>query len=222
MVNVLFFRVWGRIADRFSNKSVLTVSGPLFIISIVLWPLTTLPDRYVLTIPLIILIHILAGISTAGVNLCSGNIALKAAPYGRATAFLAVNGLVNGIAATLAPIIAGASADWFELRELRFTLNWTSPGHAWQLPAFDLRGLDFLFLLAGILGLYALHRLLAVKEGGEVEEEVVRNELLVEMRMALRSVSTVAGLRPLFSFPYLRVKSLLVHPSGKDASSSSS
>ncbi|MFG0251052.1 MAG: MFS transporter, partial [Phycisphaeraceae bacterium JB051] len=80
LVNVIFFRIWGKLADRFSNKSVLTVSGPLFIVSIMIWPFTTMPERHMLTIPLLISIHVLAGISTAGVNLCAGNLALKAAP----------------------------------------------------------------------------------------------------------------------------------------------
>ncbi|MBM3290181.1 MAG: MFS transporter, partial [Candidatus Hydrogenedentes bacterium] len=64
LVNVVFFRVWGRLADRYSNKSVLTVSGPLFIVSFLIWPFTTMPDAYFLTVPLLIAIHVLAGIST--------------------------------------------------------------------------------------------------------------------------------------------------------------
>ena len=85
VINVGLCRIWGRLADRFSNKSVLTVSGWMFIISILLWPFLTLPEKHLMTIPLLIVIHILAGISTAGINLCSGNIALKAAPQGKAT-----------------------------------------------------------------------------------------------------------------------------------------
>jgi len=42
LINVLFFRLWGRLADRFSNKSVLTVSDSLFIFGIFLWSFLTL------------------------------------------------------------------------------------------------------------------------------------------------------------------------------------
>ena len=83
VVNVLFFRVWGGLADRFSNKSVLMVSGSLFVISIILWPFLTMPEKYFLTVPLLVLIHVLTGVSTAGVTLCSANIALKCAPTAR-------------------------------------------------------------------------------------------------------------------------------------------
>lgn len=49
----------------------------------------------------------MASMSTAGVSLCAGNIALKLAPQGRAAAYLAVNALVAGAAATIAPISGG-------------------------------------------------------------------------------------------------------------------
>lgn len=85
VTNIYFFKVWGRIADRFSNKSVLAVSVPLFIL--LLYPFTTRPERYSMTIPLLTVIHIIGGIATAGFNLCAANIALKLAPHGKAIAF---------------------------------------------------------------------------------------------------------------------------------------
>ncbi len=202
LVNVAFLRLWGKLADRFSNKSVLAASGPMFILSILIWPFTTMPESYFLTFPLLVIIHILAGISTAGVTLCAGNIALKAAPKGAATAYLATNALVSGIAATVAPILAGISADWFADRELSLTLRWLSPTSDFILPAVSLRGLDFLFILSFILGLYALHRLAMVIEEGEVAEQVVLNEFYGEVRKAVKHVSNVAGMRHLTYFPY--------------------
>jgi MFS family permease len=203
--NVAFFRIWGRLADRFSNKSILAVTGPMFIVSILLWVFTTLPDPHVLTIPLLILIHSLAGVSTAGVMLCSGNIALKAAPKGKATAYLATNALVSGVAAAAAPLLAGFLADWFANQQLDLTLRWAmlgAEGREFILPAFSLRGLDFLFIISFLFGLYSLHRLLAVREEGEVEEKVVLSEFYAEVRKTVRHVSNVAGMRHLFSFPY--------------------
>ncbi len=206
--NVAFFKIWGSAADRFSNKSVLSISGSLFILSIALWPFLTMPERYFLTLPLLFVIHILAGISTAGVNLCAGNIALKAAPKGKATAFLAANALVNGVAATIAPIIAGIAADGFATKQLSLRLHWlsTETGNGFDIPAIDLRGLDFLFLIAVVFGLYAMHRLLAVREEGEVEEEVVIAHVAAEARKAVRHVSNVAGLRHLYSFPFADIE----------------
>jgi MFS family permease len=224
VVNVLFLRIWGTLADRFSNKSVLGVSGPLFILSILLWPFLTLPEKHVLTLPLIVVIHILAGVSTAGVTLCSGNIALALAPRGRATSFLAVNALVNGIAATVAPILAGVGADAFAGEQLMVSLRWFSSDAGitrFDAPAIALRGLDFVFVVAFLVGLYALHRLLAIKEEGDAEEAVVATELYGEVRKAFRHVSNVAGLRQLTYFPYMKLMEIAGKwkgPNGGEAS----
>ena len=200
--NVLFFRLWGRLADRFTNKSVLTVSGPLFILSFLIWPFLTLPGKHALTIPLLVAIHVLGGISSAGVALCAGNLALRSAPYGRATAFLAVNALVSGLAATIAPMIAGFAADWFAAKEFSLTIHWGTvdlQADALTMPAMNLRSLDFIFVIAFVLGAYSVHRLLAVREEGEVEERVVLQEFYAEIR---KMAFSVPGLRQLTTFPY--------------------
>lgn len=204
-INVLFFSIWGKLADRFTNKSCLTVAGPLFIIGIGIWPFLTLPDKHFLTIPLLILIHVLSGISTAGVTLCSSNIALKCAPKGQATVFLACNSLVNGLAACIAPILAGLLSDVLMNEQLKLNLSWHRMGSGddlFNFSALDFQGTDFLFVFAFLVGLFAIHRLLAVSEQGEVEEKVVITELYQETRHALRSVANVAGLRHMVYFPY--------------------
>lgn len=219
-VNVAFLRIWGTLADRFTNKSVLSVSGPLFILVIAIWPFTTLPDRWVLTIPLLVAIHVLSGISTAGVTLATGNIALKLAPRGKATAFLATNALVSGLAATVAPILGGIFADFFADRQLNLTLNWFSQSgieETFRLHALDLKGLDFVFGISFLLGLYAWHRLLGVREEGEVEEAVVITEFYAEVRKAVRNISNVAGLRHLTYFPYMRLRQLVVQISTRSS-----
>jgi len=211
LMNVLFLRLWGRLSDRFSNKSVLAASGPLFMLSILLWPFTTMPDKYFLTFPLLIAIHVLAGISIAGVMLCAGNLALKSAPRGTATSYLAVNSLVSGVAATLAPIIAGFAADWFDPQRITVDLSWAHAlrGTAFQLKAISVSGLDFLFILSFIVGLYAMHRLSLIKEEGEVEEGVVMTEFYGEVRRGVSHVSNVPGLRQLTGFPYGMLKAMV-------------
>ncbi len=205
LFNVLFLRIWGALADRYSNTSVLTVSGPLFMVTFLLWPFTTLPEVWSMTIPLVVLIHILSGVSAAGVTLCTSNLALKSAPRGAATAYLATNALVSGIAASLAPILGGLAAAYFADKELTLTFAWAVIGDEMSrstLPAFDLRGLDFLFIMAFLLGLYAIHRELAVKEEGEVEERVILTQLYVEVSRTVRHVSNIPGLKHLTHYPY--------------------
>lgn len=209
LANVSFYPIWGRLADRFSNRSVLGLSGTLFILCIAAWPFTTLPGRYVLTVPLLIAIHVLAGISTAGVNLCAAGITLRLAPRGKATAFLAANALISGAAATLAPALGGILADALANQRLTMEMRWTSfESLRMMFTAIDLEGLDFLFVAAAFLGLYALHRLIAVQERGEVDETLAVNEVYREMRKAVRHVGNVAGLRRLTEFPYVLLRTL--------------
>ncbi len=208
IANVSFYPIWGRLADRFSNRSVLGLAGTLFIICIAMWPFTTLPGRYVLTLPLLLAIHIFAGISTAGVNLCAGGIALKMAPRGKATAFLATNALISGAAATLAPAMGGVLADLFAPEHLTMEMRWTSSESLRiMLTAMDLEGLDFLFVIAVLFGIYALHRLIAVQERGEADESLAVNEVYLEVRKALRHVGNVAGLRRMTTFPFALIRS---------------
>lgn len=208
LTSFAFLRIWGRFSDRFSNKSVLRVSGPLFMLCILAWTFTTMPEKYILTIPLLVAIHIFTGISTAGVTLASGNIGLKLAPKGQATAYLAANSLVNSLAAGIAPVLGGRFADFFAGRELSLTVKWLSPGGELIIPTLNFQQWDFFFFFAFLIGFYSIHRLAMVKEIGEVEEKIVVRELISEVRRGMRNFSTVGGLRYMVYFPFLIVKYL--------------
>jgi MFS family permease len=199
--NLVVVRTFGRFADRFSNKSVLAVCAPLFIACIFAWTFTTLPERHAGTVPLLIVIHILMGVATAGVTLGSANIALELAPRGQATAYLGAVSLVNSIAAGIAPIIGGASAEFFASQELALIVRWTKGVTEFQFDTLSLRHWDFFFLMATIVGLYSIHRLTLVAEEGEVQEREVLRELALEARRSIRNLSTVGGLRAGSLFP---------------------
>lgn len=209
MINVLFFRLWGRLADRFSYKSVLVEAGPLFILTFLMWPLTYFGNWSFIALPALVFIHVLTGMSTAGVQLCTGNLAMKLAPRGRATAYLAVNALVSGVAATIAPIIGGTAATLYAGEEITFALSWSSEllGYNIEFVPITLRGLDFVFILAFLFGLYSLHRLVTIREEGEVEKGV-SIEFRAQVRKALTDISSVEGLRDIFAFPYGRLVEL--------------
>jgi MFS family permease len=218
VMNFTFLKIWGKYTDRFSNKSVLAISGPLFIISILAWTFTTMPEKHFLTIPLLIIIHVVMGLSSAGVSLASGNISLKLAPKGQATAYLAANTITNSIAAGIAPILGGRFADFFAGRELAWTLNYKSPTGEFSLATLNLQQWDFFFALAFLIGLYAIHRLAMVKETGEVEEKIVAQELINEVRTQVRILSSVEGLRQMVSFPISVVRNITkgIIPNGKE------
>lgn len=205
VTNIYFLRLWGAIADRFSNKSVLRVTAPLFILCIILYPFTTMPDRYSLTIPILILIHFLGGVSTAGFTLCAGNIALRLAPRGKATAYLGANAFCGGIAATVAPLLGGLIGTIFATRELSLRFFYrpdTALDEVVTVPALVFQGLDFVFFSAAVFGLYSLHRLSMVEEAGTVTESEVRNEVISSVRQTFATASNIAGVRRMTFFPY--------------------
>jgi len=202
VMNFAFLKIWGRFTDMFSNKSVLAISCPLFMVSILAWTFTTMPEKYFLTIPLLIIIHILMGLSSAGVSLASGNISLKLAPEGQATAYLAASSVFGSLAAGISPILGGKFADFFAGRELAWTLKYTSPVREMSLPTLNLQQWDFFFLFAFLVGLYSLHRLAKVREVGEVEEKIVMNQLFAEVKGQVRILSSVEGLRQMIGFPF--------------------
>jgi len=216
VLNFTFLRIWGKFTDSFSNKSVLAICGPLFILSILAWTFTTMPDTYFLTIPLLIIIHIVMGLSSAGVSLASGNISMKLAPEGQATSYLAANTIVNSIAAGIAPILGGKFADFFANRELDWVLNYKGPAGEFSLPTLNLQQWDFFFAIAFIIGLYSIHRLSMIKEVGEVEGKVVFGELLTEVRSQVRTLSSVEGLRQMVSFPFTILRTFGVKQNGSE------
>jgi len=202
VTNLAFLRIWGRFSDRFSNKSVLGTCCPLFIVCVFAWTFTTLPARHPLTVPILLAIHAFMGISMAGVTLASGNIALKLAPIGHATAYLAGASLVNSLAAGTAPIVGGILVDFFAQRELSMTLKWIDPNRALALQTLSLQHWDFFFLLSVLVGLFSLHRLAMVQEVGEIEERIVVHEIVAETRRIVRNLSTVGGLVHMVVFPF--------------------
>lgn len=201
VANILVLRQWGAIADRFSNKSVLKVSAPLFIVCIFAWTFTTLPEKHMLTIPLLIVIHIVTGIATAGVSLSTNNITLKLAPKGRAASYLVASSLVNSMAAGIAPVLGGLTVDFFISQELSLMVEWSGRGTDVVIEALNFRHWDFFFLFAALLGAYSIHRLAMVEETGEVEERIVIDEILIATRQSVKNLSSVAGLRALTEFP---------------------
>lgn len=200
--NILFLRFWGPLADKFGFKAILSVSVSLYLLVVLGWTFTTMPERYFLTIPLLVVLHILAGIAAAGVTLGTGTIGLKLAPKGRATAYLAAAGLATSLGAGLGPLLGGYLADFFSVRQLSLIFAWVSPISSIQLPAFSLSGFDFLFCITFILGLFTLSALVTLREEGEVRREVVLDTLFAPVQHAVRPMSSVPGLNFLSQFPY--------------------
>lgn len=200
IANILALRLWGTLSDRFANKSVLAVCAPAYILAIVaMIGASQFADRDAVKAWLVLL-HLVMGATIAGVTLTSTNIALKLSPKGAATAYIATNAMVTAIAAGLAPIVGGLLADFFAARQFALIARWTSPNGVLSLPLV-LTQWDFYFLLAGLIGIYAIHRLSLVEEHGEIERRAMVGQVLNETRRTIRNISSVAGLRAATDIP---------------------
>ncbi|HSR40706.1 MAG TPA: MFS transporter, partial [Longimicrobiales bacterium] len=176
-MGILLLPFWGRAVDRFSNSSVLGAAGTILLAAILGWTFTTFPDVHPLTFPLLLTIHLAMGAAMAGITLATGNISLKLSPRGEAESYLTSLGLVNAGVAAASPVAAGALASVVDEADLTLNLVLSEASRSFTLPAVSLRGLDFLFVVAFLLGLYSMHRLAFVQEEGTVDEGVVLEEL---------------------------------------------
>lgn len=217
-INAWFFRLWGMLADKTSNKAILQVVCPIFIFHFLLYPFTTMPDFWAGSIPILLIIHVLGGIGAAGFMLCTANIALEFAPKGQATAYLATNATLAGLAATMSPILGGWMADFFNAREIRLTLSYLDPGGSQlEIPAMIMGGLDFVFILAAMVGLLALHFLSKIEEEGTIEEKEILGQAYASARSSIFGLSNMTGLKRFAYFPIDLLDTVAVQPTKKVA-----
>ena len=199
--NLLFFKTWGKLSDRFSNKTVLAVSGPLFVLSIAMWIFTTNPETHKYTYVLLALIYILNGISFAGVSVAVANIGMKLSPEGEAYGYLTLASIISAFFGAIAPIIGGIIADLLKNTLLEIPIIVTTGNISKHIDIITLKGLDFLFIISLILGLYAMHRLVIVKESGEKPKKNVIDGLTTSIIVPLRSISSFSGIHRLTIMP---------------------
>lgn len=200
VANALTIVPWGSLADRHSNKSVLLVAAPAYVVSIVGMIGASQLDGSE-RLAWLGLLHLLMGASVAGVTLASTNIALRLSPRGEAAAYLAASGMATAVAAGSAPILGGLWANFFAERRFEVILRWSDPQGISAVSAVTLSTWDWYFLLSGLLGLYALQRLSAVREQGEIDRRQMVQHILGQARDSIHNFSTVTGLKVLTVLP---------------------
>ncbi len=199
--SVLFVNVWGGYVDRFGSKVILSTSSSLYLLVILGWTFTTTPDQHALTVPLLIVLHFLIGIASAGINLSSTTIRMKMAPQAQSTSYLTGASLAASLGAGVGPILGGIFVDFFSVRRFEISIGWVDPARTVEFPAVFLTGYDFLFALAFLFGLVTLSVLGRVKEEGESNREAVMSELAAQTRENLRVLNSVPGMNLVGSLP---------------------
>lgn len=173
LFGIFTIRIWGKFADRYSNKTIIAISAPLYIISLILWCFVGIYTKLYANIILLVIVHMLMGIANAGINLSITNIGLKLAPSKDAIVYLSAKNIITAVFSALGPIAGGVLADFFEHKSLRIDAQWQGEKSNLLLHLVALHEWNFLFLIAAVIALISLEMLMVVNETGEVEKNVV-------------------------------------------------
>lgn len=199
-------RSWGRIAEQFTMRTVLRVSGILFLLMVAAWPVLGRIEDATLRLVLFGVAHAVAGLATGGVTLGTTTLALEVAPREQAAGFLAANATLSGLAAGIAPLLGGVLSTALRTSQVELELRWLHDTQRGAVQPIALSGLDFLFVASVLLGLYAIHRLLALPEGARGTSRramaALAQELQLRARTPVRMLTTVPGLRGVIELPH--------------------
>lgn len=174
----LFVKVWGLYTDKFSNKTILSICGPVYLACIFGWTYTSMPGVHSLTIPLVATLQFLSGAALGGINLAITNVSIKLAPRENTVSFISAKSMMVALVSGIAPIISGAFS--------KFTLS-VNTGiriNIADLPVslLEIQNWDVFFLTSVVLGLLSLILLRKVAEEGETRGNKVIRHLYRKMR----------------------------------------
>ena len=207
--SIVSLKMWGRYSDKYSNKTIINISAPVYILCIMAWAFTTMPSSPIAVLFFLVLINIFSGISTAGINLAINNIGMKLAPKEDAITYLSVKNMVVAFFSAIAPMLGGLMADFFSSHQLVWSFEWKNAEGSSVFPLVDLQGWSFFFIIGGLLAMYSLRILSSVREQGEVHKERVVGVMRTRVRRSVkreakgifkRSTSSAKRVAGFFSF----------------------
>jgi len=198
-------KMWGRYADRYSNKTIINICAPVYILCILAMAFAAAPAAQMYSVLILVLINIFSGISTSGINLALNNIGMKLAPQEDATAYISAKNIIISFFSAIAPLVGGLAADFFTSHSLIWNIEWRSAGESSMLNLINLQGWNFFFIIGGVLALFSLRTLTRVKESGEVQKDRVVIYMHGRMRKNLaRSAKRSIAYKPDFSSQNIR------------------
>jgi MFS family permease len=192
--SIFTIRSWGAFADRYSNKTIIAIGAPLYILCIIAWCFAGIYTNLYANLILLFLIHAGSGIATAGINLSLTNIGLKLSPKDDAIVYLSTQNILTAFFSSIAPLLGGVLADFFTSRHLQITAQYTSPQVNRVFRLLVLHEWNFLFLIGAILALFSLQWLTMVEERGEVEKEKVVRIMRTSIRSNLKEYFLIGNI----------------------------
>ena len=180
-------RLWGKHSDKYSNKTIIKIAAPLYILCILSWPFAAMAPSFIFTVLIVAVINIISGIATSGINLSIGNIGLKLASKNEAIVYLTVKNMVVACFASLGPIVGGLLADYFSNRSFVWNFQWQGPRGISVIPLLELHNLGFLFIIGGVLAFIALKSLRYITEQGEISKYQAIDEIKTDFKVEFKN-----------------------------------
>lgn len=186
VAGIFAVKIWGKHSDTFSNKTIIKIAAPLYILCILAWPFASMFTSFALIIAFVAAINILSGFATSGINLAINNIGIKLAPKNEAIVYLSAKNIVVAFIAALGPMLGGFLADYFSNRSFVWKIQWDGPHGSSAIHLLELHNIGFLFVIGGVLAFAALRTLHYVKEHGEVSKELAIAEIKTGFKISLK------------------------------------
>jgi MFS family permease len=174
---ILFIKFWGTYADRFSNKTIIRLGAPIYVLCLFAWIFTSAPALKSFSVLFLAVIYTVSGIAIAGINLAISNISLKLAPKDQAIIYIAARNTIIALFPAIAPLAGGVLADFLTSHQFHFL-------HFQQWHLF--------FFSGAVLASLSLRFLMSVKEDGEFTKRAVVMEVGRQFRKNIIVRSSVA------------------------------
>jgi MFS family permease len=187
VAGIFAVRIWGKHSDKYSNKTIIRIAAPLYILCILSWPFANMVHSFYLVVLVAALISTLSGMAISGINLPIDNIGLKLASKNEAIVYLTAKNMIVACFASLGPLAGGFLADYFSNRQFAWSMQWNGPHGTSVLPLLELHSLSFLFIIGGILAYIALRSLSYINEEGEVPKELAVAEIKSGFKNEIRN-----------------------------------
>ncbi|MGN6532912.1 MAG: MFS transporter, partial [Ginsengibacter sp.] len=201
IAGIFAIKLWGKYSDKFSNKTIIKIAAPIYILCILSWPFAGMAPSLLFVSLIVAIINIMSGIATSGINLSIGNMCLKLASKNEAIVYLTAKNMTVACFASLGPVIGGLLADYFSHRSFVWNIQWKDPNGIRILTLLELHSLGFLFIIGGVLAFIALKTLSLINEKGEVPKELALSEVRSGFRNEFKNKLTREALLSLLYTP---------------------
>jgi len=174
-------RIWGPLSDRLGSKIIMSNSTSLFLMVLLGWAIIAIYGNSIFLIPMLVILHIIQGISIAGIMLAEEALSLKLAPAGKATAYTTCASLADSVGTGTGVIAGGFLAELFSTDRINLNLHWLAQSGQINSVENGPGGFPFLFLLSFAVGTLTLKTLQNLQDTGRTRYNSLLTILITEI-----------------------------------------